>query len=235
MAQYKSRGSEIGPRAIYRARALAALGLNPADPMVGEFFDDFITASAGSSIYNWTSGVAGSGTVNAQTAGTGGGHVTLQTGATGSSAQDLNGMVGAVANVSTGKGYAAARFSVATAVDNQAIGVIGWLNQVNNKSICVGFNGTLNAGNFVLQDDGFHSGVGTDLGLAFDTNKHIFEVFFRGDGKAYGQVDGLAVVSHTMAAAPADYVKHYLSARNGTTATNRSIIVDWYYSMFVRT
>lgn len=225
----------IGPPGVYRARALSFLSLAASDATVGEFFDDFVVLGNAAAIYNWTPGVAGSGSVSCLTAAVGGGQPTLSTGATGGSARDCNGSIGVVANVSTGKAYVAFRFKIGTAVDAAALLGAGFDNAADNKTIQVGFFGPLNAANFVLQYDGFNAGSSVDLGVAVDTNYHVAEVYVKGDGKCYGRIDGGAEFSATMASAPADYVKAYICCRNGATAANRTLIVDWYYSMFVRT
>lgn len=226
----------IGPRAYFAARAKTALSLSNADPLYAEFFDDFITQSSSSAVLGWTSGVAGSGTISTTDFSGGGGVARLKSGSTGSSAQDINGLVGALANVSTKKGYFAARFACQTTVDSTTTIAAGVLNAANNKNISVGFWGALNSSNFVLQYDGSPTAGGSvvDLTLAKDTAFHIVELWFLGDGSAYARIDNGATFSHAMSSAPTDYVKFWITCRNGTTAADQHNDVDCYYALCQR-
>jgi hypothetical protein len=216
---------------IYISKALALLG-DPDD--YSEFFDDVYVDTDPSR--SWVKTVGGSGAFSpTAVAAQAGGMGRFTTGATGTSTAEAAISTGFVAAVSTSLWYVASRFRIQTAVDNVATVGAGILNAAGNKSLMVGFFGALDAANFVVQFDGLRAGTAVSLGVAVDTNFHVFEIYGLGDSKVRARIDGgTAVVSGAFASAPADFCKGYVSARNNATAANRNLDVDWFLSVGTR-
>lgn len=223
-----------GALGFYRARALAFLGLNPLDPMIGEDFDDFPRAASAAAVSAWQPNPSGTGAVLTQVPATSAGIVRATTGATAASQQLITGTVGQVANVSTQKWYQAWRFRIPSTPDAQAKHLVGLFNFANNKTISVGFYGPLNATKFVLQYDGVLTGTVVDLGPAVDTAFHVAELYGIGSTTVRVRFDAAAEVPAVMAAAPADSCQPIWGSLNGTTAAAQFIELDYFYAMFQR-
>jgi hypothetical protein len=234
MAQYKSRGGEIGPKAIYRARAMAFLGLNPLDPLLVEEFEHFIKSSGAATVPppGWSSAPAGSGTTNSLTAARAGGWQRVSTGATGASTMEIFTRGTTLGPLALAKWYFATRFVFTTTPDANTVLLNCITNIASTKSIGLGFRGSLNAANFIVQYDGIYAGSSIDLGVPKDTAIHVIEAFGVGSTTLRACIDGGQIFSATMAAAPADNILGFdILAQNGGTLANQSEDVDWVYML----
>lgn len=223
---------DIGPQAIYRARALAALGLSPLDPMVGEFFEDFIIHAT--TLSGWVPFGSGSSAFVSQVPASSDGVVRLTTGATAASVSSMSTSPGQVSNVTTSRWYHASRFRIPTTPDANSVVVAGLLNFANTKSLLYGFIGALNPTQFILQYDGNFAGSSLTFGAAVDTAFHIFEMYGVGSTVLKAQMDGASAIQVTQAAAPADSCFNNFQVRNGATAADQRIEIDWMYGMGAR-
>lgn len=233
MAQYKSRsGAMPGPAGIYLARGQGFTGL-PNDPALSWWFDD-LTGIDNAQTAPWTQFNSGSGARLANVPATSGGVVRISTGATGASISSASTTAGAVQSEATTKWYVATRFRVITAVDAVAFALAGLINFANTKSLALGVIGALSAANFIVQYDGNFAGSFVSLGVAIDTNFHVFEMYSLGDSVIRARIDGGAEVSAVQSAAPTDSLFQNFQVRNQGTAANRALEMDWFLSMTAR-
>lgn len=209
----------------YLQAATTALGISDYSYFFEEWYSD------SSLPRTWNGVLAGSGAFTPVLAASGGAIGRFSTGASSGSASDANCSSGLAAVVSTAKWYVASRFRIQTAVDSVTQIGVGVQNAASNATIMVGHFGALSAANFIVQYDGLRTGSFVSLGVAADTNFHVFELYGVGTTAVFARIDGGALVTATQASAPADNVRHYITCRNGTTAANRNLDVDWYLSV----
>lgn len=234
MAQYKSRGGGVaGALGIYLARGLTLSGL-PNDAALSWWFNDFVQENAAATIFGWAPFNSGTGAHVTGLAATSGGVVRVGTGATAGSISSASTVSGVVQSEATTRWYVAKRFRITTAVDAAALLNAGLSNFANNKTVMCGFNGALNATQFVLQYDGNFAGSAQSFGVAVDTAFHVFEMYSLGDSAIRARMDGGAEVSAVQASAPTDSMFLNFQARNGVTAADRRLEMDWFLSMSAR-
>jgi hypothetical protein len=230
--------AQATPREVYRARALSFLGLSSGDTTVFEDFEDFVRSSgvAAAGPAGWTASLVASGSVNITTAARAGGWVRVATGATGVSTSELFCRGTTIGALATTKWYAAFRFALNTTPGANSVILCCVTNAASTKSIGVGFRGSLNANNFIVQYDGIYTGTALDLAIAKDTASHVIEVYgATGSTTLSARIDGGSALTATMASAPTDTGLGFdLIAQNGATAADQSMDVDWAYMMGVR-
>lgn len=220
-----------GALGVYLARGMMLSGL-PNDSSLGWMFDDFI--QEGLTLSGWNPFVSNSGALATVVAGSGSGIIRLSTGATANSIAAESTTPGAVSNVSTARWYHASRFRITTTPDANTIAAAGLLNLANSKSLLCGFNGSLNPTQFALQTDGNFTGTSTTFGVAVDTAFHVFEMYGQGSAVARARLDGGAEISMTQVSAPADALFTSFQVRNGATAANQVLEMDWVLTMGAR-
>jgi len=215
----------------YLARGQSLAGLS-ADS--GWAFDDFTQEGSETVPLGWLKSPAGTGTTHSQVAGVGGGAVRLTSGATANSIIELFGQSGIISNITTSRWYCAGRCRVQTVPDAQTVATIGVADFALTNGITVGFIGAMDATHFVLQFDGLRGGTKVSFTAGIDTAFHTFEMWGTGSAVVNAMIDGGGQISGTQAAAPADSIQQYLECRNGTTAANQNLDVDWYFVMGAR-
>jgi hypothetical protein len=214
-----------GTLANYLARAISIGGL-AAD--FGYLWSDFELQAATTTPLGWGgAGTGGAGSVSLVPAGSACGIARYSSGATASGFAVQQTFQGIISNVSTSKGYMATRFRLNTTPDANSTLMVGLINAAGNATIAPGFFGGLSSANFVVQHGGLITGSFINLGVAKDTAFHIFEVYFKGDGKLYARIDGGTEFNATLSSPPSDFMSALIEARNGGTAANQSLDVDW--------
>jgi hypothetical protein len=225
-------------REFYRARALSFLGLSSGDSTVFEHFEDFtMFATATAAPAGWANvSAVGSGGINGGTAQRAGGWVRLTTGATAVSTVELFHRGTTIGAISTVKWYIATKFALTTTPDSQTVILNAITNTASNKSIGIGFRGSLNANNFIVQYDGIYTGTALDLAVAKDTAVHVVEAYGTGTTTLNARIDGGSAVTAVMASAPTDTMLGFdILLQNGTTAASQTEDIDWIYMLGVRT
>jgi hypothetical protein len=225
--------ADVGYKAYCRARAEGFLGLSRSDPLQFEFFEDFLVGAAGAAGAppGWTQ----SGSVNVQTPARGGGWIRVATTASAGTTGEVDSFGCHVENISTKKWYFATRFVLNTTPDAASIIFVSLLNIAANKTIGVGFRGSRNANNFIVQYDGIWTGSSIDLGVAKDAAIHLVEVYAVGSTTLRARIDAGAELSAVMASAPSDPIRGIdILSQNGVTAALQSIDTDFVYVRGVR-
>jgi hypothetical protein len=209
------------PRYLQRGQTLAGLGPDTAY----EWEDFFQLPAPGGSVGGWTATIVGTGTISATTSGFR--HTwRIGSGATGSSTAQLRGGGNDVASTSTDRFYVVSRFKVATAITAQTMAYVGLWDSGASNSVTMGVIGALNTTNFIVQHSGMEGGSSIDLGVAINTNFHVFEAWGRGTTQLCGRVDNAAVVCGTQSSAGTNMMP-VVVVRNGTDAVARNLDVDW--------
>ena len=209
----------------YLARGQSLAGLS-ADS--GWAFDDFTQEPPTVNPTGWLKSPAGSGAISLQPAGLGGGIVRLTSGVTANSIIELFGQSGVISNITTSRWYFASRFRIPTTPDAQSVLTAGVADFALTNGVTVGFIGSMDAVKFILQFDGLRNGTKVSFANNVDTAFHIFEMWGTGTTTVNAMIDGGGQISGVQAAAPADSIEQYLECRNGTTAANQNLDVDWY-------
>lgn len=208
--------------------AAQALGLFPSD--AAYFWEDFIGLTA-----LWSLGVSGTGVATSATAGFKGGIYELATGTTAASTARLTRGNRTVGNCATDKWYIASRMQVQTAITAQSKAYVGIWNTASTASIGIGVFGNGGTTNFMVQTDGIEAGTFKDLGVAIDTNYHIFEIWSTGaDNKVYARVDGGTTQSTVAQVSPPTDGGIVLRVTNGTDAVSRVLRTDWTMEVWPR-
>jgi hypothetical protein len=192
-------------------------------------WDDWENAVTTSS-FDWAISSSGSSGTSFPVAGTNGGWVGYNTGATAGSTFDLSTQLALVSDSRTQQWYVACRFKVTTAVDAQAVLGCGLDDGAAQTVIC-GFNGPAHATNFSVQYAGRYTGSAINLNVAADTNVHVCETWAPGDATTLcGRLDGGAATCVAAGASITTAVPRVV-VHNGTTATSRTIRMDWYLAI----
>jgi hypothetical protein len=223
-------GPEIETGAFLRARALALLGIAYDPKLYGWLFDDMLTTVGAVTIpTGWRRVVVGTGDSTTLLNDEGAGVNNLTSGANAASSMLALSDLPAIANVATAPWYVAHRMKCISGKTAQTTMVSGLCDPtMANKTISGGFNGALNANNFVFQYDGLNAGAAIDTGVVFDLNFHVYEMWGRGDGKVHFAFDfGADLGNVTMAAPAATAHSLYRLAANGTDAVARLLRSDY--------
>jgi len=220
----------------YFRRGLHRSRLTPGATGVGFLFEEFdeVTGNAPS---GWTFANGGSGAIDRQLAGLKGGVVQYKTGATGSSVAEIYTDPSIISRQDTDKWYMAWRKAIITTPDANTRAAMYVRNIAGNKMPGIGVFGGSSTANFVMQHSGNVAGSGStyaDMGVAIDTSMHVFELYSVGDGVIRGRIDGGAEVTSTPASPPTDANHLMLDIRNGATAANQAINIDWLLCVYPR-
>jgi hypothetical protein len=220
-AAYRADRASTFDTYLQQCQGFAGLG-----PDVAFFWDEFVASTNGTNISNYLGPSAvGTGTLDPQVGK--GGTPRLKSGATANSSYSIFSNATIIANPSTERWCIATRFKIATATDTVSIVGVGMLNSSANSSIMAGFAGALHATNFIVQFDGnIGAGTALNLNVAKDTNFHTYVIYGVGDGKVRARLDGGVEVSATLSSPPTTDM-FFGTARNGTTAADRQMDLDW--------
>jgi hypothetical protein len=152
------------------------------------------------------------------------------TGTTNPTLAYISGSAKPLPRMDTGKGYIRRRVKWETAYDANDVALYGLQNEAANATVGVGFIGSLDTVNLILQYDGNIAGSHLDL-IALDTAIHVVEVWYVGDGKLHVAVDGTEVGTGVTLASPMTSVLHTLDwCTNGATgASDRRMADDFVY------
>jgi hypothetical protein len=181
------------------------------------------------------------GTQSFSSHGKSGGWQRIQTSTTANSAYQALWANMGIYTTTTPAWYFAGRMTIFTAVDTAAVAAFGIQDSGNSCSIHAGWVRNLHATNFVVQYDGYSptggSGTGLNLGVAVDTDPHIYEMWcLAGSNELYARIDGGTTVHATMSSPPSSKVMvpgAYVI--NGATAANRGMDIDWALCVAQRT
>ncbi len=208
----------------YLSLGLSRSGIAASDASFS--WQDFLFSTNGTAFYDWSNG-ATNGTLNMLVAGAKAGVARLSTSVIAASLYQSFSNSCIVGNTGTDKWYFAMRARFPTAIDAQSNLSAGLLGTSLSNWIQCGFIGPLNAANFGVQFDGnLGSGSFLNSGIAKDTAFHVFEIYSRGDSILRFRLDNGAEITGTQSAAFAN-VMLAMQVRNGTTAADRQMDMDW--------
>ena len=226
---YVQQGGEL---ARYVDLGIKACGLTTSFGYLWEDFDRNPTDNAAPP--GWSHfPVAGTAAATSFLAGTTGGVSRLLSGATANSRIDQYTNVYLTHQAGTARWYLAARLKIPTAVDAQARAFQSLRAGTNNVGF--GFNGLIDASNFIaFYDATFIAGTALTL-AAVDTSWHVFECWVAGDGILRARIDGGAtVVAGGAQASGAADAYLFNQVQNGTTAADRQMDRDWTLVVYGR-
>ena len=187
---------------------------------------------------NWATSVFGGGNISTGSqsyigSGKTGGWLRLITSANPSCGyQSLWAALGIYTSVTPGW-YFAARMMLPDPMDSHSFALVGLQDATNNVSIGAGWCLNLHATNFVVQYDGWCLGTpgsALNLGVAADTNAHIFEMWCQpGSNILYARIDGGTIVSALQSTPPVSrcMTPFAFVYNNGSTGTNHIQDIDW--------
>ncbi len=211
----------------YLLRAINQAGIT--DPAY--WFDDF-TQGATQAGPNQYISYATNGTHDIMVAGMAGGICRESTTGTLGSQVGFNGAGTIASDLKTGRWYQAHRMAVPTAVDAQCNAAIGQYNQASTLSIMGGVFGANSTGFYSFQYDGDRAGSFITSAVAVNTAFHIFEMWGVGDNILHARIDNGAEQTATLTSAVTS-THIFTNTKNGTTAANRIMDIDWF--LFVGT
>lgn len=214
----------VGPTSDYFQRGVSLL---PGLDLRNAWFD--VSDNFASNEGAWLRSAVGTGT-RTFVPGTVGGVLRHSSGATANSIEDHFAGAG-VSNSKTKLFYIAAQFKIATAIDAQASGGMGWQDNAATASAFVGVCGPVDSANFVLQYGGFFA-TSKQVLASVDTNNHIFE-FWNGDRNSYNvRFDGGTIFNVVPGAGVSSGgCLLFRGVRNGTTAADRRLEIDWHVAV----
>jgi hypothetical protein len=221
-------GVLYGARERYSAIAAGLLGTS----RLAVLFDHFQQANNGAAQpAMYTASNVGTGAIAMTVAGetTGQGYMQLSTGATAASqAAVIN---AATVNYPQSRPwYMATRFRLTTVPDAQAQLGIYTSDTSTFRTIGAFACPAIRAANFCLQHSGALAGSSIDLGVPFDTAYHVVEWWGNGGTALNARIDGAAALSAVMTLLGTAAGQVAAIAKNGTTAANQSVIIDWLLS-----
>lgn len=230
------------PNGFYRSTL--GLYLKKAQDLAGfgddyhHYFEDFNSGGGGGITRpGWSASAAGTGdkSNNNVVAGRGGGLLNVKTGATAASLWEGYAAAAWINNISTSRWYFAARWRINTTPDAQTKLLVGLYNRGTDKSIACGVVGSSSTTLLQLQYDGNEAGSFQSFGVNVDANLHVFEMWGAGSAVVNARIDGAAPVQVTQASAPTDHCYGFVTARNGTTAADQNLDIDWMLCAAERT
>lgn len=220
-------GSNAASQRTVRAAQLTGISTS----LLTCFREDFAIHPSGAAAGVYTSFASGSGTL-APSVNTIGGRSDVSSGATANSFYILATQPTLFGPPASNRLYFGARVAVTTAIDAQTFAITGLQVSGFGADVAIGVCGSNSTTNFVLQYDSLDC-LGTFLstGQAINTSFHVFELWTVADGKYHAAVDGIEISGSpvTPASPPATQLKMMADVRNGTTATNRNMQIDWWH------
>jgi len=214
------------------SRAVQFVG---AAQSVGLYFDDYIETES-QHPFGWAAQLAAAGALVLPAARLSG-VIQMSSGATASGAAGIASASPLARSIGTSKWYWASRLRFTTAIDAQTFMGVGLADAVLSPTdiFTIGIHGDISTVNFTARQVGAGT-ASIDLGVAIDTNTwHLFELYCKSDSTIYARVDRGTEQSVAMGTLPsAEDTFGFLTARNGSTAADRVMQVDYSACLYPR-